>query len=628
MASIEREALLRVGESERLHWLDTDGLGGGASGTAPGIATLRSHGLLSGIPPGGTRRHLYLSRFEESISEDGRELPLSTARYPGSLHPSGHRFLDAFTAEPHPTTSWRLGNVTVRRELLVTPSGAVLLRYAVDGPAAARVLSLRGFFPCRDADGLTRENVFLDGRATLLTGGFAFWPYPSLPRVCVTTGGATVSFERDPQWYRNVEYTADAEGTSREDVFTPGVLRVALGSGEFVVVAASTGTAVVDPVVAWEAETARRAGDSSAASARGEKAQPTEVSLALGRAARHFVFRTPDGRSGVRVGWPGPGESTVDAMIALPGLTLPRGEVEFCGAVLERAAATLDGGRLPERLDGAEDETQPLSVEAALWWGRAVILHGEERKASRAVRDRLDAALLRVAADLHDGTTPHRIRDESGLLIFQVGGRSTCPVVPNALWILLLEGAARAARHRGAVEDAATWSRRGRAAGKAFLRRLWVKDEGRLADHWADDAPSATTGAGAVVAASLEVSPLSRAQRAAVAARARSELVTSRGLRVVSPRDGTDGGSGAVRADLLGFYVEATLRAKGRGAAVRADLQALLDGFAPHLREHGLGLVSAFFDGNPPHEPGGAFAHGPSTGEVLRAYRLLGIPSG
>ena len=37
--------------NDQLEWLETDGLGGFASGTAGGIRTRRYHGLLLSLPP-------------------------------------------------------------------------------------------------------------------------------------------------------------------------------------------------------------------------------------------------------------------------------------------------------------------------------------------------------------------------------------------------------------------------------------------------------------------------------------------------------------------------------------------------------------------------------------------------
>jgi glycogen debranching enzyme len=74
---------------------------------------------------------------------------------------------------------------------------------------------------------------------------------------------------------------------------------------------------------------------------------------------------------------------------------------------------------------------------------------------------------------------------------------------------------------------------------------------------------------------------------------------------------------------LLGFYVEAALRANGHDARSKSELRALLDGFAEHLDKAGLGHISEVYDGDPPHRPGGSIAQAWSTAEILRAYKLL-----
>ena len=47
--------------------------------------------------------------------------------------------------------------------------------------------------------------------------------------------------------------------------------------------------------------------------------------------------------------------------------------------------------------------------------------------------------------------------------------------------------------------------------------------------------------------------------------------------------------------------------------------RALLDGFAAHLNEAGLGTVSEIFDAEPPFAPRGCIAQAWSVGELLRA---------
>src|SRR5262245_30029251 len=115
---IEREDLLRLGESLRRSWLLTNGRGDYAASSTLLCPTSRHHGLLMTTPDGRTSRHAFLQRFEETLAFGGREFPLSLARYGGGvLHPEGHRFVASFDARPHPTWTYAIGDVELTREV-------------------------------------------------------------------------------------------------------------------------------------------------------------------------------------------------------------------------------------------------------------------------------------------------------------------------------------------------------------------------------------------------------------------------------------------------------------------------------------------------------------------------------
>jgi glycogen debranching enzyme len=208
----------------------------------------------------------------------------------------------------------------------------------------------------------------------------------------------------------------------------------------------------------------------------------------------------------------------------------------------------------------------------------------------------------------------------------------------NALWCFLLDYVVRLAKRARRKRDEREFAPLRRRAWRSFRERFWMEGERRLADCWKDGAADATVRPNMVIAASLEFSPLSRPQRAAVVDLARAELLTPRGLRTLSPRDPRYRGryegdvhsrdaayhQGTVWPWLLGPYAEAHLRAHGRSAASKRHVRELLEGFAPHLEEGALGQVAEVFDGDPPHRPGGAWAQAWSVSELLRAWALLG----
>jgi glycogen debranching enzyme len=61
---------------------------------------------------------------------------------------------------------------------------------------------------------------------------------------------------------------------------------------------------------------------------------------------------------------------------------------------------------------------------------------------------------------------------------------------------------------------------------------------------------------------------------------------------------------------------------------VRARLRDLVEGFLPHLSEHGLGHVAEAFDGDAPHAPSGAPSDARAVASLLWASHLLGLATG
>ncbi len=644
-----RDLCLQIDDALQRQWLETDGLGGYASSTLLACATSRFHGLLVATSREQPARHVFLARFEETFHGDGRDFPISSARYGGAFSPEGHRFVDRCDFVPRPSFTYRIGHVVVTREIqMMHGRPAVLTRYAASGQRKPIDLLLRPFLPCRRADALSWQNDGLRPDVETLASGISVRPYEGLPRVFITLS-AEASCDGRSAWYRGVEFQDDIRRgyDGHEDQWSPGVLRVTLTGGAEVVVAAAIGEAVLDPAAAWAAETTRR----DAADA----ARPAGAPGALGRAAEQFLYRTESGRPGVIAGYPWFEEWGRDTLIALPGLTLARGRVEECGAVLSGLRPFLRGGRLPNVFGTDPATSDYKAVDPALWFGRAVRLYDEAGGDEGRLLGELLPALLEIARTHRAADGEALSCDAQGLLSAGtpdvaatwmdavVDGRPVTPrngqqIEVNALWFLLVDTVARLLERRGDRADARGWRRLRDGIGEAFTQRFWIPEKNRPADHVTDGVRDDTVRPNMVIAAALDPSPLSREQRQAIVLLSRGELLTPRGLRTLSPRylryRGRFEGDQRARDDayhqgtvwpwLLGFHVEAELRAFGRGAAVERRLRGLLEGFEPHLGEHGVAQVSEVFDGDPPHRPGGCFAQAWSVGELLRAHALLG----
>ncbi len=652
---LEREELLDLEAQLRRTWIVTDGGGAYAAGTPLGCPAARSHGLLVAPVPGQAALHVLLSRLEEWLHLPGRALPLATARYPGAFHPGGHTYLASFELVPWPVWTWQAGDVEVTRELrLAPPAGrpgrghTLLVRYALRAPpAAGRRLSVRPLLACRAVSELTHENPHAQRRVEAFERGFEARPYPALPALAVTVGGAPARFTATGDWYRRIEYAEDlrAGAAAHEDHLSPGAFEVeAPGRVTELVLAATTGPAVEDPLGAWRALGAD--GQRPGPGPRGARG----AALALHRAADDHL-RADGDVVDVVDRLPGGTVSALARFEALPGLLLARGRLVQAGATLRAHAA---GVLAPVgQGDGLASDELGLRRAEALAWAGAVERFCLAPGAPEGLRGELLAALATLGARLREAASGDAEAGGSGLLSgASAPGPRRLDVALNARWAGLAAFLARRAGRRGGPQ-ARGWGATARAAAAAFRARFVDTiaggpvtgarvagdpvEGGVPASAWHDGAPVASFGPALVEAAAEPLGPLGVPERRAVLARARAELLTPRGLRTLSPRDpaytpapppcGAPAGPsprGAVQVRGLAPYVEAQLGLPGgAGPGSRARLVGLVDP-ARHLDGgHGLLHVAEAFDGDPPHAPGGAASDARAVAALLLARARL-----
>ncbi|HEY6067020.1 MAG TPA: glycogen debranching enzyme N-terminal domain-containing protein, partial [Thermoanaerobaculia bacterium] len=92
-----------AGQALLLEWLETDGLGGFACGTAAGARTRKYHGFFAPANPPPRRRFLLVAGCEEFVSANGAPVGISTQIYRDTVYPDGRASLTRFALEPFPT---------------------------------------------------------------------------------------------------------------------------------------------------------------------------------------------------------------------------------------------------------------------------------------------------------------------------------------------------------------------------------------------------------------------------------------------------------------------------------------------------------------------------------------------
>ena len=647
-------------------WLATNGLGGYACSTIPCLNTRKYHGLLVAAMAPPVRRMVLLSRVEETLHCDGWPFPLACNEYPGTIHPEGHRLLRCFAHDPFPRWAYQGDGWTLEKSLRLLPGqNTVVLSYTLLGGGRSVTLDVRPLLALRDIHELTYQ---WQGRLTVESRGRHSHRVPATGRTPEVFFAHDGVFEPQPFWYFNTIYRREQERgyAGLEDLWTPGLVRYKLSPGQTVRFACSS-----DPVDPPSPSNGTHGKSSKsprklAAVPASPAVQADETYAALLRAGEQFVAIVPEKRNGnaSRGGAPkGPPAAVIwqypwsppsprYSLIALPGLFLVPGRLAEARSLLVSLASRLDHGLLPSVLP--EDGSPPSykGADVSLWFACAVhqyLRHGGD---AQTVRRTLYPAVLQIIEQYTKGTSLGIRTDADGLLRAGESGiaatwmdavTSDGPVTPrhgrpvelNALWYNALCVGSDLAAQFGEKDRATPLSTSAALLKESFNQKFWNEAAGCCFDVIADDGtPDTSIRPNQLLACSLPFPVLRLSRQEAVIAKMRDELLTPHGVRTLSPRDpryhGRYAGNVTARDSayhngsafpwLLGPLVIAFIRARGRGAAARAEALEMIRPCLDHLAGDGLGQICELFDGDSPHRPGGATASAPAVAELLRCY--------
>lgn len=628
-----------------LEWLETNGRGGFASGTVAAANTRRYHALLltARRPPG--ERVVLVNHVEEWLDVDGQSFPLTTNLYAGAVYPAGFERCTGFALDPWPVWTYEAGGVMIQREVFcVRGRDLVVLRWRVTKKTKRSVtLRVRPKLTGRDYHALHRENEALAAGASVEDGCVRWQPYRDLPAV---TAWHTGVYRHAPEWYRRVEFLIEQQrGLDHdEDWWSPGELTFDLDRGAADLVLTSESVEAVDVSSLTKIERARR----RRGEARCKSADPlvrrlwcaTEAFLAE-RGTRHTVV----------AGYPWFTDWGRDTFISLPGLCLVTRRYETAWQVIESFAAHVSEGMIPNRFPDAGEQPEYNTIDASLWFVHAVERYLRYTKRTEPVRMVAWSAIKQVLDGYRQGTRYGIRLDRDGLIAGGAPGaqltwmdakvgewvvtpRYGKPVEVQALWIRALTvGEALAKKFREPAYAERCRSDR-LAATESFRRRFWHEAGGYLFDVVdGPDGDDASIRPNQLYAIALCDDLVTEDQAKRVLDVVETHLLTPVGLRTLSPRDSRyrpryEGGvperdgayhQGTVWPFLLGVFVTAWLKVRGRHWSQKVRARSFLDGLVAHLDEGCLGQVSEIFDAEAPHQPRGCPAQAWSVAEPLRA---------
>jgi glycogen debranching enzyme len=463
MIEIDREITQDFERALGLEWLETNGLGGWAGTTVAGAHSRREHGLLAATtattaiePPAG--RTVLLSRLDETLHVEGSSFELSCNQFPGIVVPRGFEHLTAFRKDLFPTFEFEAGGVRLRKTVAALDGETTtLVLYEVLAASGPFLLSLRPFLAARDRHALTSADPRIFQETSFEEETLRLRPDRDSPEIFLRAPGAEL--RAHPQWWYRFEYEGDRRRglEFQEDLWTPGVLGRELAAGDRLGIVISTrDPRGRDAFALFEKERKRR--EKIVQAIDQELGMQDGFARHLALAADRFVVRRggPQRRA-VIAGYPEPGESRRETMLALPGLCLVTGRHEDAKKILRAAVKSLRQGMLPEG-----DDSDRTSVDASLWLFVAAWKYLQATGDEAFARDTLLPALRKV------------VKKVDGLL---TAGET---VEVNALGYNALSILADFEARLGDPAEAKRLIQRARRVQKSFQEAFWDEERGCL----------------------------------------------------------------------------------------------------------------------------------------------------
>ena len=630
--NFDKTVLTNLEKSLTKELLRTNRSGAYSSSTLTGCNTRKFHGhLVIPIPEMDSDNHILLSSLDETIIQHGAEFNLGVHEYEGGhFSPNGHKYIREFKCEVIPSTIYRVGGVIISKEqLMVANESRVITKYTLLQAHSATTIRFKPFLAFRSVHTLSKANDMANADAGQAKKGAAYKLYPAYPSLYIQFSKQP-NYTHAPNWYNNIMYAKEQERgfPYTEDLLVPGTFEMPIKKGESIYV--SAGISEISPTSLkkiWEEELEKR-------HAR------TDMYQCLRNAAVQFRHKE-NGETYLLAGYPWFNVRARDEFIAMVGCTLGIGDKEafetLAESVIKEFSNFVETGKtnVIKELD---------SPDALLWfvWALQQYISGSSTGSETERRIVLD-----IVNYILQGKHPNLTLDDNGLL--KIEGKNVpmtwmnatengLPITPrtgyvvelNALWynaLCFAQSIAKTAAQRSRLAQLAT------DVEQSFVATFW--NGLYLYDYVNGQYRDVEVRPNMILAVSLPFSPLNRQQQKSVLDVCTRELLTTKGLRSLSPKSGSYrpnyvGGmlernrnyhNGPVWPWFTGAYAEAYLKIHKQGGV--SFVERLLIGMEAEMKKLCVGTLSELHDGNPPFKGHGAMSYAPSVGEILRTLQLL-----
>lgn len=599
--------------------------------------TRRYHGLLAvTLDRFGGDRFLLLSDLDETLIVDGKQFNLGIHCYGDTYEPRGHKYVVDYCAVPVPQITYKVGEIVIRKSIILAQDrDQVMLRYELLESPAPVTLRLKPYLAFRNIHDLTHENGDANTAGSEIQNGMAYRMYANFPNLNIQVSDGRAKFVDTPYWCCGITYSDEYRRgyDCREDLYVPGYSESRMKMGDSIVLSASL-------MQEEPAELKRRFNHYYKLA--GEVSSGND----LLRRCAEMLITEHNGRKRINAGYTWLYTGLLrETLFSLPGLAL---------------YGLKDSKLFEDILDNLiADEQERLfrrttQVEAPLYMASVLQEYIDSGADEKRVWKKYGIIIRGIIESYLPGERAEVSMQPNGLLWSQMDGvalswmnayidgravteRAGYQVETNAFWYNSICFAIEMETKYGAKKSQflARWTGIRDLVRDNFQSVFWNGARGCLADYVDNNGQNTDIRPNQLYAVWVKYSPVDEELIPAVLRVIDNELVTSRGIRTLSPRDSKyrsvyDGTQherdlayhqGCTRPFLLEPYVELSFRTKGAAFWKRAEW--LIEGFYDDLGKHGVGAFSELYDGDPPHEPHGAILSALSTAAILSVEYML-----
>ncbi len=613
-----------------------------ASTTIIGCNTRKYHGLLVVPQPQiDDNNHVLLSSIDETIVQNDASFNLGIHKYPGGVFdPKGHKYVKDFITEPNYHIIFKVGGVLLKKEYLLAENEArLLVKYTLLETTSKTFIRLKPYLAFRNYHSLSKSNFFADTSYKSIENGSRFQLYENYDNLNIQFS-KPVEYVHFPHWNYNIEYQEEQKRgyDYQEDLLVPGVFEFEIKKGETVIVSAGTSETDTKKLKFFFAQEVKK------------RLPRNNMDNCLVHSAKQFFLRK-NGKTEIIAGFPWFGVWGRDTFISLPGLTCAINDTKTCQDVLDTMIAQNSNGLFPNI--GTDQNASFNSIDAPLWFFWTVQNLNSEINDPKKIWKLYGQTMVNILEAYIKGTNYNILMHNNGLIY---GGNNDValtwmdaivdgkPVTPrtgynveiNALWYNALMFTSEIASQVTKTDIAEKYLLLANIAKETFNYIFWDDKKNILADYINHDFIDFSTRPNQIFAVSLHYEILDESRFKFVVDKVKNELLTTKGLRTLSPKNIQYKGNycgnqkerdsayhqGTVWPWLLGSFVDAYLKVY-TGKSALNFVEEIYNNFEEDMMSYGIGTIPEIYDGDPPYNVNGTISQAWSVAELLRIKKII-----